>query len=118
LLNDDLEEDTVVEPVFHPLKEVETISIAEPRGVYQECPACGRELRINRKYAGQVVRCKYCEAGFTLADVSSPVTGRKAYYTDCPHCRRELRIGVKYFGQQVACNFCAGQMRIGAAVRG
>lgn len=118
LLNEDLEEDTVVEPVFRPLKEVETVAIAEPRGVFQECPACGRELRINRKYAGQVVRCKHCAAGFTLADVMSPMKGRNAYYSDCPHCQHELRIGAKYLGQQVACKFCAGQMRFGSTVSG
>src|SRR5688572_22851264 len=71
LLNNDLQEDSIVEPVFLPLKEVETIAFAEPRGVLQECPACGKELRINRKYAGQVVRCKHCAAGFTLAEMTS-----------------------------------------------
>lgn len=113
LLNDDLEEDTVVEPAFVPLKELAAAATVAPDGVYDECPACGRELRINRKYAGQVVRCKHCRAGFTLSPHVSPVAGRRAYYADCPHCRRELRIGAKYWGVQVACKFCGGQLRVG-----
>jgi hydrogenase maturation factor HypF (carbamoyltransferase family) len=126
LLNDDLEEDTVVEPAFVPLKEIPANEIAvheiagkeiaavvsvEPRGVYDECPACGRELRINRKYTGSVVRCKHCGAGFTLSRDLGPAPGRVAYYADCPHCDRELRIATKYLGQQVACKFCRGQLR-------
>jgi uncharacterized protein (DUF983 family) len=131
LLNDDLEEDTVVEPAFVPLKEIaadgaagdetagdeiagkETAAVVsvEPRGVYDECPACGRELRINRKYAGSVVRCKHCAAGFTMSRDTGPVPSRVAYYADCPHCRRELRIATKYLGRQVACKFCRGQLR-------
>jgi hypothetical protein len=114
LLNDDLEEDTVVEPTFVPLKELTTVMIAEPRGVYEQCPACGRELRISRKYAGHVVRCKHCAAGFTLSNEITPRIGRRAYYSDCPHCRRELRVGTKYLGQQVACKFCGGQMKFGS----
>ncbi|MBA3314510.1 MAG: hypothetical protein M3552_05040 [Planctomycetota bacterium] len=114
LLNDELEEDTVVEPVFVPLQELAAVSVAEPRGVYEQCPACGRELRISRRYAGRVVRCKHCDAGFTLSRDMAPKRGRTAYYSDCPHCRRELRVGTKYLGQQVACKHCGGQMQFGA----
>lgn len=116
LLNDDLEEDTVVEPAFMPLKEIAAVASVDPEGVYDDCPACGRELRINLKYAGQVVRCKHCRAGFTLSSQVAPVAGRRAYYADCPHCRRELRVGAKYWGSQVACKFCGGQLRIGVEV--
>jgi hypothetical protein len=115
LLNDDLDEDTVVEPAFVPLKEIAAVATVEPRGVYDECPACGRELRINRKYGGSVVRCKHCDASFTMSRQVGPVPGRVAYYADCPHCDRELRIGVKYLGQQVACKFCRGQLRFDLA---
>lgn len=111
LLNDELEEDTIVEPAFVPLKEIAAVVTVEPRGVYDACPACGRELRINRKYAGSVVRCKHCDASFTMSREVGPHPGRVAYYADCPHCDRELRIGVKYFGHQVACKFCRGQLR-------
>ncbi len=113
LLNDELEEDTVVEPTFVPLKELNAVSVAEPRGVYEECPACGRELRINHRYAGQVVRCKHCDAGFTHSNGSTPKASRTAYYSDCPHCGRELRVATKYLGQQVACKFCEGKMQFG-----
>lgn len=115
LLNDDLEEDTVVEPAFIPLKELDAVAAVEPRGVYDGCPACGRELRANRKYAGKTVRCKHCNAGFTLSRSLAPRPGRLAYYADCPHCRRELRVGTKYLGQRVACKFCGGQLQFGTA---
>jgi hypothetical protein len=115
LLNEDLDEDTVVEPAFVPLKVIAAVAISEPRGVYEECPACGRELRINRKYAGKVVRCNHCAAGFTLSRRIEPRPGRRAYYADCPHCRRELRVGTKYFGQRVLCKFCRGELQFGSA---
>jgi hypothetical protein len=115
LLNDDLDEDTVVEPAFVPLAVIAAVAEVEPRGVFQECSACGRELRINRKYAGSVVRCKHCAAGFTLRRDLGPQSGCNAYYADCPHCRRELRVAAKYLGQRVACKFCGGQLQFGAA---
>lgn len=115
LLNEDLDEDTIVEPAFMPLRELAASHLVEPRGTYEECAACGRELRINRKYAGRVVRCKHCSAGFTLARDIGPQPGRRAYYADCPHCRRELRVATKYLGQQVACKFCGGELRFGPA---
>lgn len=119
LLNEDLKEDTIVEPSFVPLKVLAAAMLAEPRGVYDECLACGRELKISRRYIGQVVRCKHCDAGFTLADSLAPGNGRLGYYADCPHCERELRIAAKYLGQNVACKFCGGQMQFGtvSAVR-
>jgi ribosomal protein L37AE/L43A len=112
LLNEDLDEDTVVEPEFVPLKVVAAVAMVEARGVYHECPACARELRINRKFAGHVVRCKHCGAGFTLERDLTPHLGVRAYYADCPHCRRELRVGAKYHGQLVACKFCGGELQV------
>ena len=110
LLNDDLKVETVVAPSFVPLRELAAVAIAAPRGRYDDCPACGRELRAHRKYEGHVVRCKYCDAGFHLGRDLGMNSGAKAYYTDCPHCRKELRIGAKYVAQRVACNFCGGEI--------
>ncbi len=139
LLNEDLREGELVKPEFSPLSEVPGTpatgratskrsgaaartktspsreAAAEPRGVYDGCPACGRELRINRKYAGQMVRCKHCHAGFALPASLAPLPGRRAYYADCPHCRQELRIGAKYYGTRVACKHCGGAIRFGTA---
>lgn len=118
LLNDDLEEDTVVEPVFVPLQEIKTVVSVVPRGVYDRCPACDRELRINRRYEGKVVRCKYCAASFTMSPQSVPHVGRTAFYADCPHCRQELRVGTKYLGQRVACKFCSGELTLDVTQHG
>lgn len=115
LLNEDLEEDTVVEPVFVPLREIASVAVVAPGGVYEGCPACARELRINRRYAGKVVRCNYCRASFTMSPGIGPQPGRKAYYVDCPHCRQELRIATKYLGQRVACKFCGGEFQLNSA---
>ena len=115
LLNDDLEVDTVVEPVFMPLQEISSMATIEPRGIFDDCPACGRELRAARKYAGQQVRCKHCGAGFTLGGQIGSRSGPKAWFADCPHCRRELRIAAKYAAQRVACNFCGGEIELRGA---
>jgi len=106
LLNDDLDDDTVVEPVFVPLQELAAVVRVEPQGTFCECPACARELKAKRKYEGKVVRCNHCSASFTFGGASRP----KAYYGDCPHCSRELRVGAKYLTQRVACNFCSGEL--------
>lgn len=115
LLNSDLDAGTVVEPVFEPLQEISSMAVVEPRGLIDDCPACGRELRAARKYAGQHVRCKLCGAGFTLGGQIGAHAGPKAWYADCPHCRRELRIAAKYAHQRVACNFCRGEIEMRAA---
>ncbi len=36
----------------------------------QECPTCGRPLRIQREHLGQVLTCGHCR-GLLLADVPS-----------------------------------------------
>lgn len=110
LLNTDLDDDTVVEPVYVPLREIAAVATAEPNAIYEDCPACGRELKASRKYEGKHVRCKHCDAGFTLGSRLGPQSGPKAYCTNCPHCRRELRIATKYIDQRVACKFCGGEI--------
>lgn len=118
LLNDDLNDDTIVEPVFIPLKEIKTAIAIAPRGVYDGCPACARELRINRRFEGKVVRCKYCAASFTMLPQDNLHDGRKAFYANCPHCQQELRVAAKYLGQQVACKFCSGELTVNIANTG
>ena len=112
LLNDDLEDDTIIEPVFVPLQEIKTAIAIVPSGVYEGCPACARELRISSRYEGKFVRCKYCAASFTMAPQNEAHRGRKAYFADCPHCQQELRVGIKYLGQKVACKHCSGELKL------
>ena len=35
----------------------------------QECPTCGRRLRIHVEYLGKRVKCVHCRAGFEAWDV-------------------------------------------------
>jgi hypothetical protein len=37
----------------------------------QECPTCGRSLRIRVAYLGKQVVCQHCHAGFTATDPAS-----------------------------------------------
>lgn len=112
LLNDDFDDDTIPEPVFQPLREINEMVAIAPRGVHEDCRACGRELKISRRFAGQVVRCKFCGASFTFGNDLKPQSGRHAYYADCPHCHENLRIATKYLGQRVSCKHCQGDFEI------
>ena len=112
LLNEDLDDDTIPEPVFVPLREISDVPQVEPRGVYEDCQACGRELKISRRFAGSIVRCKFCGAGFSVTKHLNPKSGRNAYYTDCPHCNETLRVGTKYLGHRVCCKHCQGELQI------
>lgn len=112
LLNDDLDDDTITEPAFVPLQEISDVPKVAPRGVHENCPVCGRELKISRRFAGAVVSCKFCDAGFSMTEDLAPKPRRNAYYADCPHCRETLRIGTKYLRQRVRCKFCQGELRI------
>ena len=38
----------------------------------QECPACGRGLRIGVTYQGHRVVCNHCQAQFEACDPASP----------------------------------------------
>ena len=111
LLNPDLQFDTVEVPVFVPLEEIAAMIEVEPVGFYVGCPNCGQELRVNRKYAGQRVQCKFCEKPFAL-DLVSERIHIPAIYTGCPHCQMELRVARKYLGQKVACKHCGGQIHL------
>jgi len=44
-----------------------------PRATYfhQECPTCGRRLRIRVEYLGKVVACQHCHAEFEACDPDS-----------------------------------------------
>jgi ribosomal protein L37AE/L43A len=37
----------------------------------QECPTCGRSLRIRVAYLGKLVVCQHCQADFTATDPAS-----------------------------------------------
>ena len=37
----------------------------------QECPTCGRDLRIRVAYLGKMVVCQHCKAKFEACDPSS-----------------------------------------------
>ena len=111
LLNLDLEEDSVEIPEFVPMQELDCQVEMTPRGLYLQCPHCQEELRINLKYAGEMVGCKHCNGRF-LIDLTNPTLIKKAYYGDCPHCSKELRIGRKYTNIEVACKFCDGKLKL------
>jgi len=111
LLNLDLESGVVEVPEFIPLQEITTMVEVEMAGYYVACPNCTRELRINRKYSGERVQCKFCSGQFVL-DLSNPKVKVNAFYTACPHCSDELRAAPKYMGTKVACKHCGGKLHL------
>ena len=66
LLNPELERDSVEVPVFIPLQELGVMIEIVPTGLFASCPKCAQELKINRKYLGQRVQCKFCNVDFRL----------------------------------------------------
>ncbi len=111
LLNLELEKDSVEVPTFVPLQEVESVVEITPVGLFVECAKCHQELKINRKYLGQRVQCKFCSADFKLDPTSNAVMGADSY-SQCPHCQEQLRYSSKYVGSKVACRFCGGKVHI------
>ena len=109
LLNDDLYKSSVEIPAFVPLQEISSMVEVEAVGYHIECPHCAKELRINRKYGGEQVQCKFCSGQFR-ADLTSPAVKVHAFYSTCPHCEEELRIAAKYLGMKVACKLCGGKI--------
>ena len=111
LLNTDLERDSVEVPIFIPLQEIGAMIEIMPVGLFTSCPKCSQELKINRKYVGQNVQCKFCEAGFNL-DPGSRNISEADVYSKCAHCEQDLRFAKKYIGVKVACRYCAGKLHI------
>ena len=109
LLNSDLQPDIVEIPAFVPLPEVANMVEVEPTGFYLGCPNCQQELRINKKYDGEQVQCKFCGGQFPF-DTSGSQARLIAFYADCPHCEEELRAAVKYINSKVACKSCSGHI--------
>lgn len=111
LLNPELNRSSVEMPAFVPLQELDSMVEITPVGLFCTCPHCRQELKINRKYLGQRVQCKFCQADFRLDPTSATV--RKAdVYAPCPHCQQQLRFDQKYIGAKVACRFCSGKLQI------
>ena len=115
LLNDELHKSSVEIPEFIPLQEIDSMAQIQPAGYHVVCPECDRELRINRKYAGQEVQGKFCQGRFRF-EPSSDSTDYPAFYADCPHCNRELRVARKYLGLKVACKLCGGKIHFVSSV--
>ena len=111
LLNLELEKESVEIPSFVPLQEVESVVEITPVGLFVVCASCHQELKINRKYLGQRVQCKFCTADFKLDPTSNAVMGADSY-APCPHCQELLRFSSKYIGSKVACRFCNGKVHI------
>lgn len=111
LLNLELEKESVEIPTFFPLQEVESVVEITPVGLFIECTSCHQELKINRKYLGQRVQCKFCSADFSLDPASKAVIEADSY-AQCPHCQESLRFAHKYVGSKVACRFCHGKVHI------
>lgn len=111
LLNPDLQRDSVEIPEFIPLQEVDAMVEIAANGMFVGCPQCSQELKINKKYVGQRVQCKFCAADFRL-DPANPALNRADVYSKCPHCEQELRFARKYLGVRVACRFCGGKIHI------
>jgi hypothetical protein len=111
LLNTDLEVSSVEIPAFIPLPELESMVDIEPLGVFFPCPKCHQDLKIARKYVGERVACKFCNADFRL-DSDLPEYREADVYSKCPHCSKELRFDSKYIGHKVACRFCNGKVQI------
>jgi len=111
LLNPELERDSVEVPVFIPLPEIGAMIELVPTGIFTSCPKCSQELKINRKYLGQRVQCKFCDAPLQL-DPTSPNVIEADVYSKCAHCQQDLRFAKKYIGVKVACRFCSGQLHI------
>ncbi|MEX0585726.1 MAG: hypothetical protein WD176_03725 [Pirellulales bacterium] len=110
LLNPELSPREIVAPDFIPLPEVEAVIDTPIVGYFVNCPRCRKELRINARYVGQHVACKFCDGQFPF-QIDSEAVQVPAFYTDCPHCRKELRAAQKYTGAKVACKFCNGAIR-------
>ena len=107
LLNDELEADSVEIPEFIPLQEIDSMAEVSANGHYVQCDQCKKELRINKKYAGKNVQCKFCGGTFNYTGEGAKVV---AIYSKCPHCAEEIRAALKYVGMKVACKHCSGKI--------
>ena len=84
LLNTDLEWDSVEVAIFIPLEELDSMIEIVPTGVFVDCPKCVQELKINRKYFGERVECKFCGTDFRL--------DQQAHTSKRVPCIRSVRI--------------------------
>ena len=109
LLNTELNDDSVEIPEFIPLQEIESMAEVTAAGHYIECGQCKKELRINKKYVGRNVQCKFCGGTFAYEPSSTTIV---AVYSKCPHCSEEIRAALKYLGLKVACKHCSGKINL------
>lgn len=113
-LNPELTRPDPVPPAMFDLPEIPPNQVpkqAETCGHYVVCPTCQRELRVARRYVGEHVGCKFCEAKFELTTNDSALR-HVGVYLECPHCHEELRAGRKYLGHEVVCRFCDGRVTL------
>jgi hypothetical protein len=49
---------------------------------YQECPVCGRSLRIPAKYFGRLMSCSHCQGEFVAGKEQMPAEDSDAAVPD------------------------------------
>jgi hypothetical protein len=47
----------------------------------QECPTCGRRLRVCVEYLGRKIQCRHCGGTFTARDEESSPLSREATFS-------------------------------------
>lgn len=92
--------------------EQPAIADAPILGIYINCPQCANSLKVDRKYIGQNVQCKFCESPFLLDQRTNPSMAIQAVYCACPHCNETLKAATGYVGQSVQCKHCQGYLKI------
>ena len=58
----------------------------------QECPTCGRHVRIKAEYLGRRMSCLHCEGEFTAADRESRFDAVESRDSGLPVLESMLRI--------------------------
>lgn len=117
LLNSDLVRPEIPIPEFQELRELEVGELSEdvcevqPIKYYVGCNSCRQELKVNVRYYGQSVACKFCDAPFEM-EFESGRLPLLAVETICPHCDNKIRASKEFFGHVVACKFCSGKLMI------
>ncbi|MGC8638398.1 MAG: MJ0042-type zinc finger domain-containing protein [Isosphaeraceae bacterium] len=105
-----------------------------PMRFVMTCPNCLITLKVNDRFSGQFVRCKFCnhkfealapdfpptvgpaESGADLSNIHSIGVENARIYVTCPNCSTLLKVRSSYAGNYVRCAKCQKKFMVSNTV--
>lgn len=76
------------------------------------CKACGQQIKVSDKHAGQRGRCPKCKTALIIAIVTDDSGHTSIIKFRCQNCNKKIGLKSEYAGKQVRCAQCRSPLTV------